>query len=114
MAISNPGKRFVRWAPSIGGPKLAFAAAMLAAGAALALSGPRLPGDLVLPVLSMVFFALAASVALIAGLFARGDAQRAPSYWDVAGALTFIGICVAALVDPDQMVRLVEGANRAK
>jgi len=26
--------------------------------------------------------------------------------WDVAGALTFIGICTASMIDPDQMVRV--------
>ena len=35
------------------------------------------------------------------------------TYWDVAGALTLFGICVASQIDPDQMVRLVEGARRA-
>ena len=34
------------------------------------------------------------------------------TYWDVAGALTLFGICVASQVEPDQMVRLIEGTHR--
>jgi hypothetical protein len=33
------------------------------------------------------------------------------TYADVAGALTLIGLCAAATIDPDQMVRLVEGGR---
>jgi hypothetical protein len=36
------------------------------------------------------------------------------TYWDVAGALTLFGICVASQVDAEQMVRLVEGAHRGQ
>ena len=33
--------------------------------------------------------------------------QAGLSYWDVAGALTFIGICVAATIEPDRLVELI-------
>jgi hypothetical protein len=37
--------------------------------------------------------------------------SRRFSYWDVAGALTFIGICMGATVEPGQMVELVAGTR---
>ena len=36
------------------------------------------------------------------------------SYWDVAGVLIFIGICVAAAIEPEQMVRLVAGTGHSR
>ena len=33
------------------------------------------------------------------------------TYADVAGALTLIGLCAAATIDPEQMVRLVESGR---
>jgi hypothetical protein len=63
-------------------------------------------------VVSTIFFVLACLVALVAMLRERGCDQRRMTYWDVAGALTLFGICVASQVDADQMVRLVEGTHR--
>ena len=61
--------------------------------------------DHVLPTVSTLLFVLAAAVALIA--WRRPTRGPRLSYWDVAGVLIFIGICVAAAIEPDQMVRLV-------
>ena len=33
------------------------------------------------------------------------------TFWDVAGAIALIGIGTAALVEPDQLVRLVAGTS---
>ncbi len=57
-----------------------------------------------------MFFVLAALVALLA--WQRPAQGPHLSYWDVAGAFTLIAIAVAALVEPDQMIRIVAGADR--
>ena len=67
--------------------------------------------DHVLPTVSTLLFVGAAAVALIAWRHpTRGSGL---SYWDVAGVLTFIGICVATAIEPDQMVRLVAGTDHS-
>jgi len=87
-------------------------AAVLTAFAAWALFAMTFPRDFVLPAISTLFSALAALVALVAWCRGPPAEQGNVTYWDVAGALAFIGICTAALVDPHQMVRLVEGTPR--
>jgi hypothetical protein len=34
------------------------------------------------------------------------------TYWDVAGALTLVGIGATTLVDPEQLARLFDGPSR--
>ena len=76
MAITNPAKRLMhRSGPSALGPQVTFAAAVLTAFAALAVATTTLPSDLVLPVVSTLFFILAGLVALVA--WSRGRAIRA-------------------------------------
>jgi hypothetical protein len=91
------------------GPPLAFGLALLAAFAAFAAATASLPGDLVLPAISTLFFGLSCLVALVAWCSRQTSRHSQPSYWDVAGALTLFGICVAAMIEPEQLVRLVEG-----
>jgi hypothetical protein len=114
MALTDHAKRFGRRSDSpAAGPPATFIAAVAAAFAVLGISAVMLPRDVVLPLVSVVFFALAALVALIAWRSAHRREPDRVNYWDVAGALTFIGICAASFVDPEQMVRLVEGSHRA-
>jgi uncharacterized membrane protein YfcA len=114
MATIRPAGRFTdRSERQALGPLVGFAAGVLATFALLGLSPAMLPRDLVLPSASVLLLVLAGLFSLVA--WSRGRrAERAAqvTYWDVAGALAFIGICAGALVDPDQMVRLVEGARR--
>ena len=113
IAITKPANRRARQGgPRIAGPQVAFVAAVLTAFAAWALFAMTFPRDFVLPAISTLFFALASLVALVA--WCRGPTAEKDNvtYWDVAGALAFIGICAAALVDPYHMVRLVEGTPR--
>ena len=111
MPITNPAKRLGhrrlghrrlghRTGPWAHGPEATFAATVLTAFAASAACMTMLQTDLVL------------LVALVAWRWEHAGAQSHVTYWDVAGALTLFGICVASQVDPDQMVRLVEGARR--
>ena len=113
LATTGQAKRFAhRSDPGAVGPWVAFAAAVLAAVAALAVATRMLPQDAVWPAVSTLLFAFAALVALVAWRIGQPSEREALSYWDVAGALTLIGICAGALVDPDQLVRLVEGTHR--
>jgi hypothetical protein len=117
MATTHPAKHFSRRSdPWTLGPQVTFAVAVLTAFAAVAVTTINLPRDFVLPLTGTLFFILAGLVALLAWSrghpFEHGQAARRVTYWDVAGALTFIGICIAALTDPDQMVRLMEGTHR--
>jgi hypothetical protein len=120
MAITHPAKNFARRSsPWMLGPQVTFAVVLLIAFAVLEVSTTMLPSDFVVPLTSTLLFVLAGLVALVA--WSRGrPSEQAPgndqatlqvTYWDVAGALTFIGICAASLIDPDQMVRLMEGTQ---
>jgi hypothetical protein len=113
MPISNSAPRFGHQiGPWARGPEVTFAAAVLIVFVALAACWGTLPSDLVLPVISTLLLVLASLVALVALCGERASQRSETTYWDVAGALTFIGVCVASQIDPDQMVRLVEGAPR--
>jgi hypothetical protein len=93
-------------------PRNLFVAAIFMAAALWIAAAFTLPSDLVLPLVSAYLFISAVLMALMAWQRGRVRDPHQITYWDVAGALTLIGICVTALVEPDQMVRLVEGAHR--
>jgi hypothetical protein len=59
---------------------------------------------------SLLLFLLAAVIAVIA--WRRPVPHHQFSYWDAAGALTLVGLCVAATVEPEQMIRIVAGTDR--
>ena len=104
IAISGPAKRSAHRSRLADlGPPVTFAATVLAAFAAMAL----LPGNWVMPAISTLFLVLAALIALVAWLLGPSFEHGTVSYWDVAGALTLFGIFAGALIDPDQLLRLV-------
>jgi hypothetical protein len=70
-----------------------------------------LPPDLIMPVVATLFLGFAAVLAMFAGRDHEVGSGQV-TYADVAGALTLIGLCAAATIDPDQMVRLVESGRR--
>jgi hypothetical protein len=88
------------------GPQVMFAAALALAAAAWIFAERTFASDLTLPLVATLLFVLAAMAALVAWSRGAGMPHRL-TYWDVAGALTFIGIGTAALIDPEQMLRLV-------
>jgi len=92
------------------GPELAFAGATFAGFAAWGASKGTLPPDLVMPVVATLFLVFAAALAVVAWRHRRMDPSHV-TYADVAGALTLIGLCAAATIDPEQMVRLVESGH---
>lgn len=110
MSITNPlqGRRAHASRPAVG-PQIALAGALAVVLGVAILVRQTLAGDALLPAVSLLLFVLAAAVAPLAWL--RVPPERQFSYADLAGVLAFIGICVAALVEPEQLVRLVEGAN---
>lgn len=88
------------------GPELAFTSATFAGFAAWAASSVTLPPGLIMPAVATVFLAFAAALAMVA--WHREVDPDQVTYTDVAGALTLIGVCAAATIDPYQLVRLVE------
>ena len=86
----------------------------LAAGlltATLVLSAWTLPPAAVLPTVCLA--ALVTAVAAAAFAWNRRTRDRGhPNYWDIAGALTFVGMCAAMLSEPDQLLPLLETAPR--
>jgi len=62
------------------------------------------PGDALRHALATVLFTLGAATAGVA-LLCRRNAARA-MWFDIAGVLTFVGVAVSVLIEPDQMVRL--------
>ena len=92
------------------GPELAFGGAVFASFAAWGASTVTLPPDLIMPVVATLFLGFAAVLAMF-GRRNRDLDSGQVTYADVAGALTLIGLCAAATIDPDQMVRLVESGQ---
>jgi hypothetical protein len=92
------------------GPELAFAGATFAGFAAWGASRMALSPDLIMPAVATLFLVFAAAFAVVSWRH-RGMNPNQVTYADVAGALTLIGLCAAATIDPDQMVRLVEGGR---
>ena len=113
MTITDPiGNLRTAAARPATGPVLALAGALAATLAAAAVLQPSLAREALVPAAATLLFVFAAVVALIAWL--RPVSHRHFTYWDAAGALTFIGICAAATVEPEQMVQLVAGAERPR
>jgi hypothetical protein len=96
------------------GPALTFGATVLLALCGLIVATAALPRDFALAATSSLFFVFAALVALVAWGIRDNGNQKFLSYWDVAGALTLIGICAATLMDSDQLVRLIESQRTAE
>jgi hypothetical protein len=88
------------------GPQLGFFAAIIAVAAVWGVSRATLPAEFVMPLVSTSLLALAASFGLLAWR-RRMDPERV-TYRDVAGALVLIGLCAAATIAPEQMLRIVQ------
>jgi hypothetical protein len=82
-----------------------FAAILL--GALIATLGMSyvLPGDALTPAIATLLFTLGAATAGVALLSRRNQARA--MWFDIAGLLTFVGIAVSVLIEPDQMIRLI-------
>lgn len=92
------------------GPRAVFIGAVVAGFAAWGVFQATLNPDLVMPLVATVFFVLAVVVGPLAWL-RRGMSPLNVTYTDVVGALTLIGVFAAAAIEPEQMVRLLEGGG---
>ena len=114
MAFVNHAKQARKTGgPDAYGPILTFTAALAIAMLALVAAATAMPRDFALATVSTVFFAIAALVALFAWRAGKPQTENTVSYWDVAGALTLFGICAAAFLDSDQVIRLIETRRTA-
>jgi len=103
--------RYERRSDSLGtGPQLGFAAATLSGFAAWSGLIVTIPPNMIMPVIATLFLAFAAGFAVVAWRN-RGEDPTRVTYADVAGALTLIGLFAASTVDPDQLVRTVQGSS---
>ena len=89
------------------GPQLGFVAATVAGFAVWGAANAALPQDAVMPVVATLFLIFAATFAVFAWMRGWMD-PNGVTYRDVAGVLTLIGICAAATIDSEQMMRLVQ------
>jgi hypothetical protein len=113
LATSHPGHdAAARPGLSRLGPPITLAAAVLAAFGIGAMSSAALPGGGFGVAAAALLFLMASAAALAAWITGRSPRGNGLTYWDVAGALTFIGICVASTVEPNEMVALIEAADR--
>lgn len=94
---------------AITGPQGTAVLTLIGGIAAFALLVWGLPQPLVLPAISILLLAASALIALVAWRRPRPH-QSQLGYWDLAGALTLIGIAAALLSEPDQVVPLLETA----
>jgi hypothetical protein len=109
MATANSVSGHLRESGLVRGPQIILTAAGAVCLAGLALALATLPQPLVLPALSLLLIMVACAVALIAWLSAARSHQSGVTYWDIAGFLTFAGICAALLSEPGQVLPLLEG-----
>jgi hypothetical protein len=110
MTSLGPTRIRTQTAPPTAGPAVVLVGALTGVLVWAALFQESLTPHALLSASSLLLFALAAAVALIA--WRRPMPHRQFSYWDAAGALTFIGLCVAAAVEPERMIEIVAGTDR--
>jgi hypothetical protein len=91
------------------GPRAAFVAVAFVGCIACAISSALLPAEAVLPLVASTFLGFGAGLALLS--WKRPIDRSQVNYLDVAGALTLIGFFAAVAIEPEQLVRLVEGGS---
>jgi hypothetical protein len=96
------------------GPQVALIAAGLVAVAAFAALQPIMSNETLIPFFATMFFLMACLTLHFALREESGARSVRLSYWDVSGLLTFAGICVATLIEPEGLVRLVTADNRSE
>ena len=101
------------WTRDVLNPRTLFRGGAIVAAtvAVLAALHGLLPREIVLPVIATGCFVLAAVAAVAAKLRAHAP-HNGITLWDVAGALTFIGIFASALIAPEQLVQIIEGSGQ--
>src|SRR6266542_5901499 len=105
MAFLNRSQimRTAERAPSAHGKEL-MAGVLLAALLATLAIRDLVPADALAPVIVTLLFAVGAATAGAAWLCQAGRFRIA--WLDLAGSLTFIGVVISVLIEPDQLIRL--------
>jgi hypothetical protein len=98
-------------APSARGKEL-FAGTLLVALIATAGIRDVVPAHALAPAIVTLLFVVAAMTAGFALLF-RDDRFRI-TWFDLAGSLTFIGVVISVLIEPDQLVRLCCASDQSE
>lgn len=96
--------------PAIHGPQALALITLVLGLAVFGLLLWLLPAPLILPAVSALLLAAACAFALLAWRRPQPH-QSQLSYWDLAGAVTFIGIAAALLSEPDQALPLFEATR---
>jgi hypothetical protein len=91
---------------TVQGPQALAAMTLILGLAAFVASLWLLPRPLILPALSVLLL----GIAFVAWRRPKPH-QSQLSYWDLAGAVTFVGIAAALLSEPDQALPLMEGSR---
>jgi hypothetical protein len=89
------------------GLAIALAGALTAGAAALIAALFLVPPPLVFPVTGFALVVAAATFALIAWA-SPPEAGNRLVFWDVAGAMTVLGLCAALIGEPEQAVALLD------
>ena len=113
MALSDrsPFLRAAPRAPSAHGKELMAGVLLAALLAALALRN-LVPIDALAPAVVTLLFAVGAVTAGLALLCRAGQLRM--MWFDLAGGLTFIGIVLAVLIEPDQLIRLCGASDQSE
>ncbi|RYE37710.1 MAG: hypothetical protein EOP21_13525 [Hyphomicrobiales bacterium] len=104
LTTSSPSNQLDPW----DGPKITLALGALVGFVTFVAAAWSLPGPIVLPLFSIVAIAGATITATLGWWTSQRFTAHGLSYWDVAGAMTLIGVCAALLSDPEQAIPLLE------
>jgi uncharacterized membrane protein YfcA len=110
MPVTDPMRGEATGDRFAAGSNLALIGSAAVLAGTLLISAWSLPPQLVLPTVSLSALATACVVAFVAWRI-RARERGHPTHWDIAGALTFIGMCAAILSEPDQVVPLLQAAS---
>ena len=111
MAFADRSRAFRKQAQgSVDRGERLFAGVLLCALIATLAVRNALPIDALAPAIATLLFVLGGATAGVALLWRRNQART--MWLDVAGMLTFVGVAVSVLIEPDQMVRLFVQSNQ--
>lgn len=109
MAMTDPTTHWAQSRPPTPvGPVVTFGLLVTVTMVFMAIAPAIMPRDFAMPIVSTMFLLFASIVALAS--WRVGQTQHGVlSYGDVAGALTLFGIFAGIMIEPEQLVRLIEG-----
>jgi hypothetical protein len=108
MPVIDPLRRPAAPSDSAPGPVFALLLSLALPGIAFLVAIATLPRTLALPVLCVAALG-AAGILAAAAWKTRAQNQPHPNYWDVAGALAFVGFAAAILSKPESVLTAFAG-----